>query len=428
MTKLKDLRVIISECAKTSRKIGNNYEEAPMISYDIRKLPQLNETNLSSKLFLDEDFVVPPKENGRYWVKAKIGKLYLEWIPDGKGSFSLNIKFIDKQNRTLRSFLNLQNPRHSNIEFEDLLPFSLDAYYYDRTGNPRRSARFAREQRSCAYELKMTLTKLLLGETPTADELRKFQENYRKLYIIGNSVQPDEPIKKTLFQPLKDITYFGLNSHKKPATLFEVSAKIGAIALNNLSINEKEIGDVLMEYLEVTGKNLDIFDKKEVQLEILTTLIDKGRVPLKSIVDDIEPLLQNAICSLNRQHRAARYFSCNDFTLNNKTGAEIDQWLQDILYQDLSLKERKKGYLVGLECIINDLKPEQKKSLGLCILNNPNHFLKKERGFLRSLEYSNDTYSIFRVVKKLMLGEQKNNTLIINDDEHHQDHVLSRHV
>ncbi|WP_392537167.1 hypothetical protein [Legionella sp. 227] len=428
MTKFRDLRISSYEWCKTSRKIGNNYVEVPLISYRIRDLPQLSEMDLPSKLFQDEDFVVPPKDNGRYWVKAKIGKLYLEWIPGGKGSFSLNIKYIDKQNRTLRSFLNLQNPRHSNIEFEDLLPFDLSTYYSSRTGNLSRSASFAREQRSCAYELKMILTKLLLDETPTADELRNFQENYRKLYIIGNSAQSHGHIKKAQFQPLKDITYFGLNSHKKPATLFEVSAKIGAIALNNLSISEKEIGDVLREYLEVTGNKIDIFDKKEVQLEILTTLIDKGRVPLKSIVDDIEPLLQNAIRSLKKQQRTTRYFSSDDFTVKNKTGAEIDQWLQEKLFQDLSLKERKNGYLLGLESIINDLDPAQKKSLGLCILNNPNHFLKKERDFFRSLEYSNDTYSIFQLVKKLMLGEQKNNTLIIHDEEHHQDHVLSRYV
>lgn len=385
MTKFKDLRTFSSECYKTSRKIGDHYVEVPVIIYRIRDLPQLNEMDLPSKLFQDEDFVVPPKNNGRNWVKAKIGKLYLEWIPEGKGSFCLNIKYIDKHNRTLRSFLNLKNPRHSNIEFEDLLPFDLGTYYSDRTGNMTRSASFAREQRSCAYELKIILTKLLLDETPTADELRNFQENYRKLYVTGNLAQSDKRIIKTHFQPLKDITYFGQNPHRKPATLFEVSAKIGAIALNNLSISEKEIGDVLTEYLEVTGQKLDIFDTKEVESEILTTLIDKGRVPLKSIVDDIEHLLHNTIRSLKSQ-QATRYFSCTDFTLKNKTGAEIDQWLQEILFQDLSLTERKNGYLLGLESIINDLEPAQKKSLGLCILNNPNHFLKK-----------NDTFSFFRV-------------------------------
>ncbi|KTD00889.1 hypothetical protein [Fluoribacter gormanii] len=211
--------------------------------------------------------------------------------------------------------------------------------------------------------------------------------------------------------------------------MFEVSAKIGAIALTYLSISEEEIVDVLREYLKVTGKKLATLEEKEVQLQILNTRIDRGRVPLKSIIDDIEPLLKKAIHSLKTQSNI-RYFSCNaqDFPFKNKTGAEIDNWLQTILYPGLSLKERKIGYLLALENIVNDLEPAQKKSLALSILNSPDHFLKKERHFFRSLEYSNDTFSIYQLVKKLMLGEQIDDTLIIHDEEHHQDHVLSRYI
>ncbi|WP_131794629.1 hypothetical protein [Fluoribacter gormanii] len=342
MIKLKGLIPSTPEDMLTSQKVGNHYKIVPMTLYDLRDLPQLTEKDLSEKLFQDEDFVIPPKVRGRSWVKAKIGKLYLEWRPDGKGSFLLNIRYIDSKNQLLQPFLNILNPRHSKIELHDLLPFSMSTYYKDYTGKVRRSGHEARVPRSCAYELKLVLTKLLLHEAPSAYEMRNFQENCRKLNAQGNSAQPSVQT-----EPSINIVYFGLNLHKKPTTLFQVKA-----------------------------------------------------------------------------HDA------HEFLSKTRSPVEIDQWLQGILLPNLSLKERKEGYLLGLENIINELDSTAKKSLAFYILNCPDHFLKKERDFFRSLEYSNDTFSVFQLVKKLMHvpAEAKNNILVIEDKEHHQEYLLSRHT
>ncbi|PWY54031.1 hypothetical protein DGG96_19205 [Legionella qingyii] len=327
MTKLKDLKPYTPNDILTSRKVGNDYEKVPMCLYRLRDLPECSEENLPSRLFEDEDFVIPPNDPGRSWAQAKIGKLYLEWAPDGKGSFSLTIKYIDKKNKTLQSFLNVKGSINSKIELHDLLPFHLFTYF-ELKGTITRDGEEACERRSCAYELKMFLTKLLLDETPTADELRNFQENCKKL----SGVQ---------------VTYFSFNPHKKPTTLFEISAH----------------------------NDLDYLSKKR------------------------------------------------------RSEAEIDQWLQEKLLPNLSLKERKEGYLLGLENIINELDREQKRSLAFHILNSSDHFLKKERHLFRFSKYSNNTFSIYELARRLLLepGEHTNARLIIEDEEHHQEYVLSRY-
>ncbi|KTC76978.1 hypothetical protein [Legionella brunensis] len=111
-----------------------------------------------------------------------------------------------------------------------------------------------------------------------------------------------------------------------------------------------------------------------------------------------------------------------------KNGSEIDQWLKNKLPKNLNLKESKKAYLNALEEIASNLKPEQKKSLALYILNTPQHFLKQERHFFRTNKYSNETFSVHQLVKTLMQGEQKNGKITIHDEEHGQDHVISRHA
>ncbi|KTC78193.1 hypothetical protein [Legionella brunensis] len=436
MTKLRDLTP--SEgYGRSYKKAGNEYQPVSQSIYNLRELAQRDESELQLRVFEDEDFVVPPKDNGRSLVKAKIGKLYIEYTPGGKESFTLNIKFIDKQHRTLRSFLSLENPRYASLEFEDLLPFSLDAYYGSRTifqpydpGAP--------ECKSHAYELKTVLTKLFLDEDITANDVQNFQEHYYSLYI-ENPAQPGrqsapvrtESVGHQVPEPVKDIEHFGRHLEDKPASLFEVSVKLGAIALLNLSISEEEVGDVLREYLEISNKTPEIFQDTNVQETILNTLIDKGRLPLKAMVNDIESTLQNAISNLTVTATATKSttrFNIVENAFTGKNGREIDQWLQNRLPKNLNIKERKKAYIEELTQQVKNLVPEQKKELALYVLNEKDHFLKKERHFFRSNTYSNQTFSVHQLVKTLMQGEQNNAKITIQDDEHDKTHVLSRHV
>jgi hypothetical protein len=434
MKKLCDLTPILDRFYPSYKKVNGHFECSAGQLYDLSQLPQvqLNGEQLKKKLYEDEDFVIPPLNNNRSLVKAKIGKLYMEFTPQGKGSFDLKIKLIDKQNRTLHSFLDVQNPRYADIEFEDLLPFSLGTYYSSRT-IVRRSG--SEEPKWHAYELKEVLTKLLLGLDLTPRDRNSFQEHYRNLYFPS-----DPPNRQVTTTQDRDIEYFGYYLNEKPTSLFEVSAKLAATALMNLSISEEEISLVLKEYLETTKGSLEKLKSEEVQAKILNTLMDKNRIPLKAIVNDIEQLLQSAINNLKISQEVAQEATPTDImaenpwliakdSLVNKTAMEIDQQLQASLPLNLNLKARKTAYLEKLKEMINTLDPSQKKELAFFILNNKEHFLKKERHFFRAQNYSNETFSMHKLVVDILgLGVKENGKITIHDDDNTNAYVISRHA
>jgi hypothetical protein len=423
MTKLRDLQPQSQFDAifKNYQKEGDNYRAIPCLLYNLRTL-QLSSSS-SPSVFVDDDFVIPPRQDGRSLVKAKIGKLYIEYTPGGKGSFDLSIKYIDKQNQTLRPFLNLQNNRYSNIEFEDLLPFSLSDYYKQRT-HVASNRPDTHKSKSHAYELKKVLTKLLLDENLTAEEVSTFHENYRSLYIDTIPGQPRDQTQEPLIH--KDVQYFMANRGEKPSNLFEVSAKLAAIALTYLSIDKQHIQFVLREYLEAfIDKNL--LNDENVQREILDTLIDKGRYALKAIVDDIEPLLKSAISNLGATEGVTQNNpSFPDNIAGCRNGQGIDQWLLQQLPRGLNLKKRKEAYLSLLERHVVELEPDKKKELTFYILNSPDHFLKKERHFFRTQKYSNETFSVYKIVTLLEQGERKKGLITIREED--ASHTISRHV
>jgi hypothetical protein len=423
MTKLRDLQPQSQFDAifKNYQKEGDNYTAIPCLLYNLHHLPQLSS---SQSVFVDEDFVIPPRQDGRSLVKAKIGKLYIEYTPGGKDSFDLSIKYIDKQNQTLQPFLNFQNNRYSNIEFEDLLPFSLSGYYQSRT-NVATDRPDTHKSNSHAYELKKVLTKLLLDEILTAEEVSTFHENYRSLYIDTIPVQPRDQVLEPLV--FRDVQYFMANRGEKPSNLFEVSAKLAAIALTYLSIDKQQIRLVLREYLEVSSFPESSLNDVSVQRAILNIHIDEKRYALKAIVDDIEPLLKSAISDL----RAAEGVTQNNASFPGNVagchnGQEIDLWLRQQLPQGLNLKKRKEAYLSLLERHVVELAPDKKKELTLYILNNPDHFLKKERHFFRTQKYSNETFSVYKIVMLLEQGERKKGLITIREED--ASHTISRHV
>ncbi len=280
------------------KKINGEPVSQPTMIYNIRELQTINENELETHLFEEDDFVIPPAVQGRSVVKAKIGRLYLEFQPGGKGSFILNIKLIDTPNRQLRSFLNLRQPRYNDLEFENLLPIGLDAFYSSRSfSKPSMSAERLRQYKEnlCpAFEVKQILTKLLFNQNLTDEEKQLFHENYGRIYLGDQSVPAEQAPVKTQ-EPIKDIQHFGLHPKDKPTTLFEVAAKIGATALLSLSLSQNEIAEILNEYAEINVLKPAFFNNTNVKKEILDVFLDKNRFQLKSIIDDIDVLLQNAI-------------------------------------------------------------------------------------------------------------------------------------
>ncbi len=361
--------------------------------YDIKTLQSIGESALSEKLFQNEDYVIPPEMDGRYLVKAKIGKLYLEFCPGGKESFSLNIKEIDSENRTVRSFLNLASPRYSEIHFEDILPISLSSFYSFASRIGGLSPKLTSNEGAAiavykkhAFQLKNILTRFLLGQEVTAEHRQVFSEHYACLYLSvfeppnerihpageevissfevtgslleentnldqssrevlsypiedqvapqydnasqesaslfpeetrslqeSNAAQPSRrPLTYRVVGPIgnieslnasaqfeeaqsRDVHYFGTHLDEKPQNLFEVSAKLAAKTLCNLSISSEEITEILSEYLLYSNQDKTFFDDSKLHETILEELLDEKRYPLKSLLEDMKELLEEAI-------------------------------------------------------------------------------------------------------------------------------------
>ncbi|MBA2655875.1 MAG: hypothetical protein H0U70_02705 [Tatlockia sp.] len=112
--------------------------------------------------------------------------------------------------------------------------------------------------------------------------------------------------------------------------------------------------------------------------------------------------------------------------------ARFDISLKAQINPKLSPIDQKKEYIDLLNAemvntqrgILNS--PDDRKSFALYLLNTPNHLLKKERGFFRCEDYSNQTLSMHRVIASLLKGESK--PLLTNSRVQIEQHELSRHA
>ncbi|CDZ75830.1 hypothetical protein BN59_00089 [Legionella massiliensis] len=424
-TKLSDVAVRHNDFIPSYKRINGRFERQPTYIYNLRDIQQIRADELEQRLYGNEDFVIAPDESGRNPVKAKIGKLFIEYCPGGKDSFELSIKVIDKHNRTLSSFLNLQNPRYNAIKFENLLPFSLDAFYHGRTMAGNRYHGEVEEQLSHAYELKSIITRLLLGRSISQQHRDLFREHYQALYLANQQPQVQAASSQ---ERQRDISHFGRNLGDKPKSLFEVSAKIGSVALINLSISEQEITDVLVEYLQETKQSPDIFNEVNKKI-IIETLLDNKRLPLKSFVADIDTLLNSAIQQLPAKLNASsQQGQAEELLLTESTTAkELDELIQGQLTRPQGLKELKNQYLELLSQQIPTLSAELRYDMALYLLNEPEHFLKKERHFFRTATYSIQTLSMHSVVSTLLQGPDRP-SLLDGQAQVDEEHVLSRHA
>lgn len=110
--------------------------------------------------------------------------------------------------------------------------------------------------------------------------------------------------------------------------------------------------------------------------------------------------------------------------LNFKTAKEINEHLLQEIAFISDLKERKMGYYNELNKIVDNLSPELRKELAMLLLNSPDHLLKKERHFFRSQDYSNQTFTMHKIVASLLTNVNKT----ASNEVHIEEHTLSRHV
>ncbi len=180
-------------------EINGQYKPRSTLTYDIGRLQKIEENKYIEQLYGDEDFVISSNEydcnSNRNPVKAKIGKLYIEFRPGGKQSFDLEIKMINKNTRELTSFVRLKGSRFpSIIIFENLFPISFSARY-NASVNPRSNEKPIEEHDkvclSHTYALKTILTKLMLNQKFTRQDEETFWMHYNSLYHPDKSEQDD---------------------------------------------------------------------------------------------------------------------------------------------------------------------------------------------------------------------------------------------
>ena len=409
--------------------INGKNQRVPTTWYKIEQLQALKPDQLLDKIFGDEDFVIPPEHTGRALVKVKVGKLFIEFQPDGKGSFSLKTYYINQQTKQISTFLNLNMDRYPEIRFENILPLSMSAYY-SATNPGNKNPNFAMFH--CAYELKQLFTKLVLGFDLTGDELKKFRENYYVLFLVKpNSIHSlgskkdipasDPPLPEvdaSENQSKRDVESFMANLELKPQSLFEVSTKIAAIFLTSFYISKEEINSVLREYAATKGQNFATLAQKKDSISntILNAQIDKGRYPLKSLFDeDNLSMLQEAFDLLpkaaevnhlannnninEKENKAAevKISAHNNLPTGNLSqAAELDQKIcAEVKKSGIKdLKQQKMAYLELLKYEFTTSKVD-KNEFASYLIDHPKHLLKEERSFFKfSEKFSNETTSM----------------------------------
>lgn len=198
-----------------------------------------------------------------------------------------------------------------------------------------------------------------------------------------------------------------VNYFLDPKSGFHFSNENIDFALSQFVTNNADISNKIQTIQYLLDRNLPT----EEGIRLALGVAEKKN--MLSIIDILKKHLENI--ELRKQ-------------IFNKSAQDIDDYLKNKLDSNLGLKEKKHAYITELGKVTGYLQPEKKKQLALYILNNPDHFLKTERHFFRTNNYSNETFSIHQLVKTLMQGEQKDGKITIHDEGNHLEHVISRHV
>ncbi len=250
--------------------------------FDISLLQQ-KQSFIVDDLFQAEDFVVPPASiYHRDWVRVKLGYLFYEYIPGGKCSFQLKIKYIDINQRVIRDLFSYTGHRYPLFSFDDLVPLSLYSFYsgtvkISRTPDTPEILRI----KTAAHEIRTLLMNISMARTVNLSEFSnhatEFFAGIQALTTPAPSLPPKTKSKEY------DVSDFAKNFSKKPTTSFELASKLAVSFLSSLGVDNNAFQEIINEYLEVTQKKPSELNPKWL-LALMSLPIDKGRYTLSTIL------------------------------------------------------------------------------------------------------------------------------------------------
>lgn len=161
--------------------------------FKIKRLQALDKLT-NEDIFGPNDFTIPPKKEGRFPVIVKLGSLLMVYLPGGKASFSLRVKFIDVVNKQTHGIFSYNSNRMPDFLFDDLVPISLSEYYGSETICIKAQTPQIASIRQCAGEIRNYLVAMSLGKQVDQND---FQNTNKKLQKLSSGLVGDaglEPV------------------------------------------------------------------------------------------------------------------------------------------------------------------------------------------------------------------------------------------
>lgn len=159
--------------SKFAKDVFNGQDFEINFLQNIGVLGEIGQEELNNYLYKKEDFTIYLADGlcGRDKMGVKLGKIYIEYRPDGKQGFEANVYLINAENKTLSLLHEFTAKRYSGLKFEAFIPFDLGSFYGSMTNCPPDDFfdfAAAREVYRNSYFLKNNLIQLALNESRKA--------------------------------------------------------------------------------------------------------------------------------------------------------------------------------------------------------------------------------------------------------------------
>lgn len=266
--------------------------------------------------FGDEDFIFYTNErDDRAPITVRMGSLLIAYCPQGKASFKLEIKFIDKEARQTRTLFNFKGARYPYFQFTDLVPFSLNgknatAMTMAMASREERESLEAINVRQCAQQIRAVLMRMALNEPVPLPEFQEkaanfFAANEQFNTAAGLGVRHVNPRAQASQARVSSPPQFFANPHelqeldvrnfcderfktRKPRNETELAAKLAAYFYANLGIDDEEIKQIVCEYINQTGKPFSEMDSEWIKT-VMSVPIDLERYCLQGVIYEDTP-------------------------------------------------------------------------------------------------------------------------------------------
>ena len=285
-----------------ARKTFNNNNRYINNYFELTDLMPCDDVDAREKLYSNEDFVIPPSEAGRSLVKVKLGHLYIEYCPGGKGSYMLSISIIDRRNKQLKPLLNYDGARYSNLDFHSLVPLLLGSFYPSMTTVRVRETPQTQAIQQQADAVKKLLIELSMGNnvspvdfyTSLSSLLNLMEKSPPDAVQIQNALvsdgakgkarDNDKIHRENSHQPKNDIAEFMQNITLLPRDINELAAKMAAYFYLTLGLTHNEMKYLIYEYFNYNNIDIKTLNSQTFVEQLINNKIDKNRYALKFII------------------------------------------------------------------------------------------------------------------------------------------------